>query len=93
MNRTRRCTLVLLRLVLIGSKDLDGGETPDAILAAQSLVLVRIDGAHLDDTLKVVRGKISSRSAGASFTSFVICLSSFRDEVEPAIIIIFFIQL
>lgn len=29
------CTLVLLWLVLIGSKDLDGGETSDAILAAQ----------------------------------------------------------
>lgn len=44
--------MVLLRLVLVGSEELDGGETPDAILAAQRLVLVRVDGAHLDDTLK-----------------------------------------
>lgn len=29
------CTLVLLWLVLIGPKDLDGGETSDAILTAQ----------------------------------------------------------
>lgn len=54
---TRRRTLVVLRFILIGSKDLDGGETPDAILAAQGLVLVCVDGADLDDTLRGIRGK------------------------------------
>lgn len=49
------CTLVLLWLVLIGPKDLDGGETSDAILTTQRLVLVCIYGADLDNTLKDFR--------------------------------------
>lgn len=49
------CTLVLLRLVLIGSKDLDGGETSDAILTTQWLVLVCIYSTNLDNTLKDFR--------------------------------------
>lgn len=49
------CTLVLLWLVLIGSKDLDGGETSDPILTTQRLVLVCVYGTDLDDTLKDFR--------------------------------------
>lgn len=61
MASTRQCTLVLLRLVFIGSEDLDGGETPDAILTAQGLVLVCVDGADLDDALKGVGEKRKDR--------------------------------
>lgn len=51
------CTLVFLWLVLISSKDLNGGEASDAILATQRLVLVCIHSTNLDNTLKVLRDK------------------------------------
>lgn len=52
------CTLVFLWLVLIGSKDLNGGEASDAVLTAQRLVLVSIHSTDLDDTLKVLRDQM-----------------------------------
>lgn len=60
-------TLVVLRLVLIGSKDLDGGETSDAILAPQRLVLVCIYCADLHDTLEGFRNKNSSWESSLDF--------------------------
>lgn len=43
--------MIIIWLVLIGSKDFDRGEASDTVLAAQGLVLVGVNGSHFDNTL------------------------------------------
>lgn len=57
MCTPRFYTLVLFWLVLISSKDLDGGEPSDSILSPQRLVLVSVNSSNLDDSLKKIHIK------------------------------------
>lgn len=54
-NKNGICTLVILRLMLVSTEDLDGGETTNSILASQWLVLVCINSTHFNNTLLVYR--------------------------------------
>merc|ERR1719323_1750402 len=45
-------SLVVLWLVLVSTKYLDGGESLDTILSSQLPVLISIDCSHLDNTLQ-----------------------------------------
>lgn len=86
---TRR-TLVIIRLVLIGPKDLDGREASDTVLTAQGLVLVGVHCTDLNDALRGGGGnseRLQSMSPPSSLLLPEIVIASLISIAHSALVI------